>query len=305
MPTDMTAQPTFSQFALLPAHVRRDIWGRAAQEILATPSVRVLNITRRNIKSYYREDVIANRAWRRVVDAAAPDVSREVERNAELALQRACREYRTAFVAVAPRQHAKSLATYSASRTFSDVAGTSSEARDITLRLLKLMGRRRGNDILSLLDPSKDIVCLRGPETASANGFPFFSYAYFARNKLQRQVVFVANPNYMWFTWWNQWDENREAACSPSLLDICPALAPLRRVAFAYQPSIAATAWNHGKDFLEWLGLDALWPYNLPKLEEIYLVAGRLSPDHSLMTSRKHLLTSIPSFAGSSVPFTC
>jgi hypothetical protein len=300
MPTDMTSQPTFPQFALLPAQVRRDIWERAAAAILATRSLRVLTVTRRDVDPD-GEAYLARRAWRSVMDGADPDRILEVQRDAELALQRECRRYRMTLFEVAPStvSDAERLATYSASWTFGDVASTCTEARDGILEVLELMGRRRSNGIPSLFDASKDVVCLKGPETFSAVGSPFFGNSYSDYNKLQRQVVAIVNRSYTWLMSWNLWGENRAAACSPSLGEICPALLSLRRVAFVYRPGVADTAWNYSKDFAQWLALDALWPYNLPKLEEIYLVVpGRLRPDQPAMTSQKHRMASVPNFAG-------
>ncbi|KAH6844597.1 hypothetical protein B0I37DRAFT_433033 [Chaetomium sp. MPI-CAGE-AT-0009] len=69
------------------------------------------------------------------------------------------------------------------------------------------------------------------------------------------------------------------ARCAP-LVDFCPELAVMERVAFIYR----APEVDNNVSYRFWPGLEHLWPFNLPSLKELYLIAESISLQDGLQS---------------------
>lgn len=74
---------------------------------------------------------------------------------------------------------------------------------------------------------------------------------------------------------WEQLPGFVTAQC-PGLVDICPAFSKVKRVAFMYDGWLDSRWGPDRLPYIQRLGLQHLWPHNIPALKEIYLL------DHSI-----------------------
>src|SRR5690349_4710233 len=165
------------------------------------------------------------------------------------------------------------------------LAGVCAEATDAVNRTLRQLFSRRAAsgwtqlsgmscDFLKRFNLSEDIICLARPELLGAPFFPFFGYC----PRRKRQVVLVADLNRRYDAVNYRWEQLPGAVTEqcPDLLQICPAFFRVKRVAFLYDRWLDGRWVRDPLPYIQRLGLQHLWPYNMPALEEIYLL------DHSI-----------------------
>ncbi|KAK4118940.1 hypothetical protein N657DRAFT_684824 [Parathielavia appendiculata] len=280
----MESHPRFPNFINLPAEVRRDIWERAAHDIVAVPSVHFVKVLKGQL-NYLHEEELVMRAMQEVREAAGPgwdqlpvDIQRTLEDDARV---RAARSYRAGLVDLMPVNGLMGLAVYGyrPHMQFHFLAAVCPEAADATVK--------PGADLIAPQVPPETVICFVDLETEVNHSWPVFATRHPDRRLAQEDsgvrykgqaLVLPCTLDFMNFTpdFFSQTSSASSAPWSPTLHEACPELAGLRKVAFVYRD----TAWTdadllgtqHLVSYRHRLGLNALWPENLPSLREIFLI---------------------------------
>jgi hypothetical protein len=218
------------------------------------------------------------------------------------------RKHRATLINVTPATPGgKRLATFCSSWPLNDLAGCCTEVYDVLRRYLMVQARNHnGSDF----DPTNDIVCLSGleaTEAAQTRAFPVFDNIHKLKwtpsgallsQVLARQVVAVGclQDDASIF------DNLEHRLRCPSLHKVYPPMASLKRIAFEFRPEVGV-----GGDavvlsifhYCHRVGFKALRPFNLPGLQELYLIDESIKLNVTAVGQRlKEQLDSIPSFAG-------
>jgi hypothetical protein len=283
-----TAQ-TFPEFAALPWDIRRDIWVRAVDAVLTTPSVQIINISKEDSDEVHEDGLISeavgNPTWS--VATIADDQK----------VNKAIRNYRSTLVQVAPHPQSRFLSNFSPFWTLRDVLMACTDAYESSRQRLEVIrrSRRESDEVSALFDPTRDIVCLEGPEADPwIPAYPFFVNCGSSTMFPDRQAISVVPRQDMGRLWREEFDK------CPSLREISRAISSSRRVAFIY----TKIRWDgtyipiaHPDLYRYQVGLDALWPHNMPELTEIYLI-DRSIKLRAPITDPRQQLASVPRFAG-------
>lgn len=272
----MASQRAFAHFAALPEGIRNDIWERAARVIFTTPSVRFVIISRREpdeVTESLIRDNATTAATIRAQAEADPSWDWLTSHDHKMisvakAVEQALLEYNTSLISIVPGKD---------DWPFADLAAVCPGAYKGVKWVLKMAGKRRGNNVSSIFGPTEhSIICLEGPEVDSIRYFPFFeTFMICPRDILMgnqqpqwtdRQIVVVGKRPRPDSDMWNPLNEYDTRHC-PSFPELYPPAMDVRRVAFVYQEQDGFSESFHTR-----LGLYALWPPNLPNLKEIYLI---------------------------------
>lgn len=278
----MTSQKTFPHFEALSEGIRHDIWERAAWDIFTTPSVRFVTISRRE-PDEATDNRISEETWATAAIMAQAEADPNwtplthhfhVQVTSIKAVDRALLRYHTSLISIAPGK---------GDWPFASLAAVCFDAHKLVGRLLRMAGKRRGNNVSSIFGPAEhSIICLERPEANSANSiddFPLFTSfmntprAILVGNQqpqyTEKQIVVVGSrstpdsetldPDYGTF----------DPYSCPTFPELYPPTAAVKRVGFVYEEQGVS---GPNKPFHLRLGLDALWPLNLPNLKEIYLI---------------------------------
>jgi hypothetical protein len=217
------------------------------------------------------------------------------------------RKHRATLISVTPATPGgKPLATFSSSWSLNDLAACCTEVYAVIRRYLMVQARNHnGGDF----DPTNDIVYLSGlevPETAQTRGFPIFDNIHklewtpsgATERVLDRQVVAIGclQDDASIFG-----DLEHRLRCPP-LHEICPPMASLKRIAFEFRPKVDLGGGAVALSIFHYchrVGFKALWPFNLPGLQELYLVDESIKLNATAVGQQlKEKLDSVPSFAG-------
>jgi hypothetical protein len=288
----------FPNFALLPMEIQQDIWQRAAYDIITTPSVQFLNLTRDSVDPSVEGELFAS-TQETVREAAGPGwdqlpaALQETVHDEAFVL--ALRKYRASLVGLEPAAGQTGLVEYGNSpwKQLQVLAAACSEAEESVKRVMKELAVELGapvegvvpqeSNILAALVQPNFIICLSNLWTEVQKTWPIFSNRGFvggtwgSAERYKGQAVIVpCTLGFLTDFSGDSWVAG-SADVSPSLRQACPELAGLRKVAFVY-PDTAGEEdmlWLH--PFRRRLGLGSLWPDNLPNLTDIYLIDKSIS----------------------------
>jgi hypothetical protein len=262
--------PNFPQFQSLPREIRLDIWERTAQEVMKLPSVGFSILWRQNINP---------------LDDPLPAESLESEqytpeqRAVLLAQTRNYRRTLVRWLSDPNRTHPNWRPHQAARQQFNQLAAACRDDIPDNMNLLRGWQNPNPNTepphcefssrVLPRFNKAEDIIVLAGPETTGLPLFPFFGYC----PRRDRQVVVVESL------------ANRRLAQAlrrdplpaelmerfPELRDISPAFLAMKRVGFVYDAALHR-AGSERMPYYRRLGLQHLWPHNMPALQEVFLL---------------------------------
>ncbi|KAK4118939.1 hypothetical protein N657DRAFT_637653 [Parathielavia appendiculata] len=246
----------FQPFRHLPADIRNDIWDRTAQQILARPSVEFTTF----------------RAFINIDDMDSVLSSNSEQQRATL-LTRSL-DFRKMHITWEQSDTAAQPPRHSAMWQVTELAAAYRELECIPNKAIRWWSQpvpaptaTQNFRFVERINMSQDIILLTGPEEAA--WLPVFGYC----PRRDRQIVVVGGLSMPELAWQNRWDQlppNLTERC-PELVDWCPAFSRVTRVAFLYDKDLDR-AGHQRLPYYQRLGLQHLWPHNMPVLQEIYLL---------------------------------
>jgi hypothetical protein len=259
--------PNFSLFQSLPCEIRLDIWERTAQEVMKSPSMGFSVLWRQNTNP--REDPFPSE-FLQLDNMYTPE-----DRAALLSRTRNYRGTRVTWDTDVSRTDSDWHPHRSARQQFGHLAAACREDIPDKVMLWRPVPNTEpqnpeyGSRVLGRFNKSEDIIVLTGPEVTGQPFFPFFGYC----PRRDRQVVLVESLATRHGAQTRRCDplpaEIMERC--PELRDIIPACLTMKRVAFVYHQWLDRAA-PERVPYYQRLGLQHLWPTNMPALREIYLL---------------------------------
>jgi hypothetical protein len=296
------------------------------------PTIHFFNLERGE-SDLGRMDEFANRAFQEFLDEQGPawnqlSIDDQWDKEFDVKL-RAVSIYRASLVGLAPLEAESGTGSGGpcASWQLNDLAKVCTESyqsvkwfinncsKNHTELLSQASGTTLGYERIACVVQPQNLVCLKlpRPEDSRPDGFPVFAYTGFLPGAdldifhQSGQAVNVPWNNNVTITdvepFWEY--PNVPTDCYPTLHRCCPELACLDRIAFIFEPReafesiVASMPRLRHRPVNHIVGLNALWPYNLPALKEIFLIDWSISPKAGVQRA----LGRTPSFSGSGVAF--